>query len=82
MCAHPKIDKDPILVSILSDDKLIRQEKFSVNQWKDVLLSPAELKDRKTLTIQVSRTWNPKVSGYSEDDRDLGVAVAVLEFGH
>jgi len=77
MCAHPKIDEDPILVSILSDDKLIWQEKFSVNRWKDVLLSPAELKDRKTLTIQVSRTWNPKASGYSEDGRDLGVAVAV-----
>jgi len=79
MCAHPKTDEDPILVNILCDDKLIYQEKFSVNQWKDVLLSPAELKDRKTLTIQVSRTWNPKASGYSEDDRDLGVAVAVLK---
>ena len=79
MCAHPKIDEDPILVNILSDDKLIWKEKFSVNQWKDVLLAPAELKDRKTLTIQVSRTWNPKAIGYSEDDRDLGVAVAVLK---
>jgi len=81
MCAHPKIDEDPILVDILGDDKLILQEKFSNNQWKDVLLAPAELKDRKTLTIQVSRTWNPKASGYSEDDRDLGVAVAVLKSG-
>jgi len=82
MCANPRIDEDPILVNILSDDKLIYQEKFSVNQWKDVLLAPAELKDRKTLTIQVSRTWNPKASGYSEDDRDLGVAVAVPELGN
>jgi hypothetical protein len=31
------------------------------------------------LTIHVSRTWNPKLSGISEDGRDLGVAVAVLE---
>ena len=37
-----------------------------------------ELKGSKVLTFQVSRTWNPKLAGISEDSRDLGVAVAVL----
>jgi len=82
MCAHPDISSDPVVVKILGDNNLIKQFLFADHKWKKVVFGPDELKGSKKLTIQVSRTWNPKVSGYSEDDRDLGVAVAVPELGH
>ena len=82
MCAHPDISNDPVAVKILGDDNLIKQLLFADHKWKKVVFEPDELKGSKKLSIIVSRTWNPKVSGYSEDDRDLGVAVAVPELGH
>ena len=46
-----------------------------------MLLGSDELKGSEVLTFQVSRTWNPKLAGISEDSRDLGVAVAALNAG-
>jgi hypothetical protein len=43
-----------------------------------VVLKSEELTSTEVLTYQVSRTWNRKLAGISEDSRDLGVAVAVL----
>ena len=79
MCAHPGIDKDPVRVGIIGDDGVIREEVFKSNQWKSVLLEADEFSGSKVLTFQVSRIWNPKLAGISEDSRDLGVAVAVLK---
>ncbi len=78
MCAHPGIDKDPVRVEIIGDDGVIREEVFKHNQWKKVLLGADELKGSKVLTFRVSRTWNPRLAGISEDSRDLDVAVAVF----
>jgi O-antigen ligase len=78
-CGHPDITKDPVRVDILTDNKLIKQENFSDHGWKKVILTTEDIKGSKGLTLQVSRTWNPKLSGISENRRDLGVAVALLE---
>ena len=78
MCAHPAIDKDPVRVEIIGDDGVIRKELFTDYKWKNVVLKSEELGGTDVLTFQVSRTWNPKLAGVSEDSRDLGVAVAVL----
>jgi hypothetical protein len=77
MCAHPDIDKNPVILKILSDNELLKQETFVDRQWRKVLIEPAVLNNSKTLTFQVNRTWNPKLAGVSEDGRDLGVAIAV-----
>ncbi|MCX5824889.1 MAG: O-antigen ligase family protein, partial [Deltaproteobacteria bacterium] len=76
MCAHPDIDKNPVVLKILSDDKLLKQETFVDHQWRKVLIEPEVLNNLKILTFQVNRTWNPKAAGLSEDWRDLGVAIA------
>jgi len=79
MCAHPGMDKDPVRIEIIGDGGVIREEVFKSNQCKKVLLGAGELKGSKVLTFQVSRTWNPKLPGISENSRDLGVAVAALK---
>ncbi len=76
MCAHPEIDKDPVVVEIMCDEDLVRRETFTDNRWKKVAIKAEEVKGSKVLTFRVSRTWNPKLAGISDDGRDLGVAVA------
>ena len=73
------MDKDPVRVEIIGDEGIIKEEVFRDHQWKRVSISPEEISGSKVLTFQVSRTWNPKLAGVSEDSRDLGVAVAVVK---
>ena len=42
-------------------------------------LTHEQLRGKGYLTLVVDRTWNPRKMGISDDDRDLGVAVAILE---
>ena len=48
-----------------------------ITPWYKVQL-PQQVQTDLPLVIMVNRTWNPKREGYSDDPRDLGVAVAVL----
>ncbi len=75
MCAHPDIDRDPVVVEITRDGDLLRRETFTDHRWKKVVIEAEEVKGAEALTFRVSRTWNPKSEGVSDDDRDLGVAV-------
>ncbi len=77
MCAHPDIAKEPVLVRILVDGDLVRSFEFTDYEWKRVAFGMEELKGKRIVTYEVSRTWNPKRMGVSADGRDLGVAVAV-----
>lgn len=76
LCSHPDIEKEPVVVRILENGRVIREEQFGCNGWKRVVLRDKDLDGAAVLTFQVSRTWNPKVMGVSEDGRDLGVAAA------
>lgn len=78
-CGHPNIGDNPVQVNILADSKLIKQELIADYNWKKVIVKKEDIKGAKGLTLQVSRTWNPKLSGISNDGRDLGVAVALLK---
>jgi hypothetical protein len=78
-CSHPDIGENPVWVNILTDGKLIKQENFVDHNWKKVVLTTEDIAGFKGLTLQVSRTWNPKLAGISQDGRDLGVAIALLE---
>ena len=75
-CAHPDIDEDQVLVEIMSDGDLIRRETFTDNRWKKIAIKTEEVEGSKALTLRVSRTWNPRLEGVSNDSRELGVAVA------
>jgi len=78
MCAHPDIEQNPVHVRISGDGKLITEETPADNLFHRVLLRAHELADPKEITVEVDRTWNPKKLGISNDDRDLGVAVAIV----
>jgi O-antigen ligase len=78
MCAHPDILKNDVYLSILCDDKIIGKIIFRNNLWQRFIIRTKELGSSSILTFQVSRTWNPKSSGVSEDRRDLGAAIAIL----
>jgi hypothetical protein len=78
-CAHPNIGDNPVSVQLLADGTLIRELNFSDHNWKEVVVRPHDLDGAGTLTIQVSRVWNPKKLGISEDTRDLGVGMTIIE---
>jgi O-antigen ligase len=78
-CAHPGIDKEPVVVKVLGDGEVLRYLEFRDYGWKKVAFGVDELKGKTVITYEVSRTWNPKRMGISGDDRDLGVAVATNE---
>ena len=77
--AHPNIQQFPVTVKITGDNKIIKEELCNNTAWKKVLITPEELKGSTSITFEVSRTWNPKLSGVSNDTRDLGIAVAIPE---
>ena len=66
-------------VKINGDNKIIKEELCNNTAWKKVLITPEELKGSTSITFEVSRTWNPKLSNVSNDTRDLGIAVAMPE---
>jgi O-antigen ligase len=78
-CAHPDIMEDDVYLSILLDDKTIHTITFQNSLWQNFTIRTKDLDPASVLTFQVSRTWNPKSSGTSEDRRDLGVAIAILQ---
>jgi hypothetical protein len=79
MSGHPDVGKNPVIVEILGGGGLIREIVLMDNQWKKVYLDQDMVKAKDVLTFQINRTFNPKLLGFSEDNRDLGVAVAVLQ---
>lgn len=74
---HPYLTEQPVTVDIIGDKGLIQREWFWNNHWKKIQLVPEHLKRTRTLTFKVSRTWNPRLIGVSEDSRDLGIAVVL-----
>jgi hypothetical protein len=92
-CSHPAISKKPVLVRILGDNlpakgryqhnalyrggRVLREVALDSQDWEKIKLSRKDLKKGKVITFAVSRTWNPKSLGISNDPRDLGVAVAI-----
>lgn len=80
MSLHPELDRYPVVLDILGDGRLIRQEKFNdYCKWRRMYFESRELKNFRTLTFRVNRTWNPLLSGFSDDPRDLGIYMIVPE---
>jgi len=76
-CSHPDIGKEPVVVRIWGNGMLLRHFEFADYDWRKVVFEGKELDGMEVMTFEVSRTWNPKRMGVSEDGRDLGVAVAI-----
>jgi O-antigen ligase len=74
---HPDISRKPVRVKIFGEEKLLKEEPFTVPGWRKITLPARQLQDVKVLTFQTDRVWNPKMAGISDDTRDLGIAVAI-----
>jgi len=74
---NPDISRNPVKVKIWGEEKLLREESFSVQGWRKIALPARQLQNVKILTFQTDRVWNPKMAGVSDDTRDLGIAVAI-----
>jgi hypothetical protein len=74
-CAHPDIEKEVVVVKVLGDGEVLSELEFGDHGWRKAEFK--ELAGREVLTFEVSRTWNPKRMGMSDDLRDLGVAVVI-----
>jgi hypothetical protein len=76
---YPQVQQHPVKVTILGDLGIIKKETISDHYWDKLSLEPAQIQNTKMLTIEVEKTWNPKLLGIADDDRDLGLAVAFYE---
>lgn len=77
-CSHPDIFDNPVNVKISGDNITLFETAFYNHKWKQVNLNHDRIHQYDVLTFSVSRSWNPKLTGVSEDSRDLGVAVAMI----
>ena len=68
-----------MLITLLNGPQglIIRETRFSDKNWKKIALSAKEINNSKVLTFEVSRTWNPKIMGVSDDNRNVGIAVYI-----
>jgi len=77
MVAHPDVQQNSVQLTVLADGRVVHEETFSNHSWKKLSFLPEDLTDSEILTFKLDRTWNPKLSGLSEDTRDLGAAVFI-----
>jgi len=61
----------------MADSRLIIEKTFSDHSWKKITLNRNDLAEAEILTLILNRTWNPKLTGQSEDTRDLGAAILI-----
>lgn len=75
-CHTIGVDKEPIGVNISVDDQPVDHLDFrATGSQKWYYRLKKRNKGPHEILMEVSRTWNPKESGISVDNRDLGVAV-------
>ena len=74
---HPDIEQQPVVVQFFADGNLVETARLRSKQWQLVSIAKDKLRGSAVLTLDVSRTWNPRGAGISMDSRNLGVAVAI-----
>ena len=79
-CDTPGVEKDPVVLSVYQDQKLLDTVSFTKKgTLRRKYAFPETLGKTERLTLAVSRTWNPhKVYG-NFDRKDLGVGVRVIK---
>jgi len=73
---QPYIEEQPVEINFFQRHDQVGSIRLADYNWTRFSLSK-QLKRDLPLTIRVSRTFNPKREGYSQDPRDLGVAIAI-----
>jgi len=80
-CGHPDVGQNPVMVKISGDFGVLVKEKLNNNDWVEIKIESFKYNMLKKLAFSVDRIWNPYLAGGSKDSRDLGIAVANLNFG-
>jgi len=80
-CLHPDVEIEPVKLSVfLNDeplDQIVFSEKGTVKRKYHI---PDQQRKVNEMLIKVSRTWNPRKYG-SSDNRNIGVAVSEMKLG-
>ncbi len=74
---QPYIKNYPLKVEFVQHGSIVDSFTLLDHRWKRISL-PSVVNYDKPVAIRVNRTWNPRFEGYSDDPRDLGVAVALV----
>ncbi len=77
-CAHPNIEQRPTKIAFYLDNQQVLLKSCKTSNWRLIKFDQQQLNEHKLLTISIDRTWNPKISGLSEDTRDLGLFLVIL----
>jgi len=81
VCSTPKVEMNPVLLSISVDGG--KAETITFNR-KGIVERKYYLHDRNIesyqLLLKVNRTWNPLKENISRDYRELGIAVGEIQF--
>ncbi|MBN1829228.1 MAG: hypothetical protein JW884_08825 [Deltaproteobacteria bacterium] len=79
-CLHPDIEKQPVSVEIEIDGKRSQAIDFTSHAAQTIAAPEALVAGARGLTLTASRTWNPRIEKITDDDRDLGIALAVRPY--
>ena len=78
-CLHPDVEIEPVTLSVfLNDeplDKIVFSKKGTVKRQYHI---PETQREVNEMLIKVSRTWNPRRYG-SSDNRNIGIAVSEMK---
>jgi hypothetical protein len=78
MCAHPDVQDNPVSVKLIGSNGAFDKALFDkAGEVIQVRITNEQVNAIDKMTVIVNRTWNPKATNISADDRDLGVALAV-----
>src|SRR5262249_15210248 len=78
---NSSIIKNPIQAEFYGDHTLLKRFSLTQLKWQMAELSlPKNVNPAGVLTVHVSRTWNAKTNGVSNDSRDLGIAIGEMQW--
>ncbi|MHA1724548.1 MAG: O-antigen ligase family protein [Promethearchaeota archaeon] len=84
LASHPDINKKPVTLKIIIDNKKIKLIKIKDNNWHNYEIKiPEKYIGKKILLgFEVDRTWCPFEYKIANDKRDLGVSIGKIENGN
>jgi hypothetical protein len=76
-CNHPFLAIKPVrfrVVGAASEEQIVHLKN---SEWHELSLNTVMENQQQYLFFEVDHTWNPRLQGYGDDPRDLGVALSL-----
>jgi putative inorganic carbon (HCO3(-)) transporter len=78
---NPTVEKEPLELKFFWNDELIDTIQLKKPAWQTVELDLPETSiNGGVLGVKVSKTWNPRQMGVSNDSRQLGIGLGAFEW--